>query len=125
MNTPWRTSTVGELCQGMREAQDYSACPILADALQDADYSDAAVLAQLRASDAPQWERERAVARVYSAESSEAVAWLEWARVDLRDAHGGHAPEDPVGHSAHQRWRFALGRFCGHSSNSFWDGHLH
>ncbi len=41
MNLPeikpeWRTTTVTELCRSMREAQDYSALPILADALQDA-----------------------------------------------------------------------------------------
>lgn len=78
MTAPWRTTTVVELCQGMREARDYSACPILADALQDADYPDTAVLALLRAGGAQLWELERAVALVYSVESAEAVAWLEW-----------------------------------------------
>jgi hypothetical protein len=44
----WRTSTVIALCQGMREAQDFSSLPILADALQDADCNDAKLLETLR-----------------------------------------------------------------------------
>ncbi len=92
MTASWRTATVIELCQGIREAQDYSACPILADALQDADYPNADVLAILRDLNAARGERERALALVYSAESAEAVEWLEWYAEQL--GHGGY----PGGH---------------------------
>lgn len=44
----WRTSTVIQLCQSMREAQDYGALPILADALQEADCDDQLLLDWLR-----------------------------------------------------------------------------
>jgi hypothetical protein len=44
----WRTSTVVALCQGMREAQDFGAMPILADALQDAGCGDESLLTELR-----------------------------------------------------------------------------
>jgi hypothetical protein len=42
----WRTETVVALCQAMRQSRDYSAMPILADALQDAEYGDEEVLEQ-------------------------------------------------------------------------------
>src|SRR5262245_51340763 len=60
----------------MREARDYSAAPILADALQEADYPDEDVLKQLRGP-LEQWQAERLVALVYSEESAAAVRWLE------------------------------------------------
>lgn len=44
----WRTSTVVDLCRSMREAQDWSALPILADALQDAGCGDEVLLLMLR-----------------------------------------------------------------------------
>jgi hypothetical protein len=74
--TPWRTATVVGLCEGMREAQDFSAAPILADALEDADYPDAEMLKKLRGALQP-WEAERLVALVYSDESAAAVAWMD------------------------------------------------
>lgn len=44
----WRTSTVIPLAQQMYDSRDFSAMPILADALQDADCSDEAVLTHCR-----------------------------------------------------------------------------
>ena len=60
----------------MRETQDYSATPILADALQDADYPDDAILAELRTHQDEQAAR-RLVAIVYSDETASAVARIE------------------------------------------------
>jgi hypothetical protein len=73
----WRTPTVVELCQSMREARDYSALPILADALQDAGCGDDELLKQLRGGSLERWQAERLVALIYSAESAAAVRWLE------------------------------------------------
>lgn len=44
----WRTSTVVALARQMYESRDFSAMPILADALQDAGCADAEVLAHCR-----------------------------------------------------------------------------
>ena len=76
MNPPWRTQTVIELCQAMRETRDYSALPILADALQDADYPDEQMLGQLR-SGPSEIDAQRLVALVYSAETAAAVERIE------------------------------------------------
>lgn len=81
----WRTATVVQLCEGMRESQDYSATPILADALQDADYPHAGVLARLR-NDLPLWEAERLVALIYSDKTADAVEWLDGYALELGPA---------------------------------------
>ena len=73
MKPDWRTNTVVLLCQSMRKAQDYSATPILADALQDAGCDDAALLDALRG-ELPFWSAEREVARIYSDETAAAVS---------------------------------------------------
>lgn len=44
----WRTDTVLALCRTIRETEDYNACPILADALQDAGCDDEQLLDALR-----------------------------------------------------------------------------
>lgn len=44
----WRTSTVLALAQAMYDSRDFSAMPILADALQDAGCSDEVILAHCR-----------------------------------------------------------------------------
>jgi len=69
----WRTETVLLLCAGMREAGDYSAAPVLADALVEAGYDDADVLASLRRHAPPRPEIEREVAILYSDETAAAV----------------------------------------------------
>jgi hypothetical protein len=72
----WRTSTVVSLCESMRECQDYSALPILADALQDAGCDDDSTLSALRAT-LPHWKGERVAAIIYSNASAAAVAWVD------------------------------------------------
>jgi hypothetical protein len=73
----WRTKTVIDLCQSMREAQDWSALPILADALQDAGCPEGELLTELRGG-AKGYARSAAlVACAMSAESADAVQWLE------------------------------------------------
>lgn len=76
MKDEWRTTTVVQLCSAMRETQDYSALPILADALQDAGCDDEKWLEKMRGrTDAT--ESQRLVALSYSEETAEAVKWFE------------------------------------------------
>ena len=44
----WRTEAVVALARGLYESRDFSAAPVLADALEDARCADAAVLGHLR-----------------------------------------------------------------------------
>jgi hypothetical protein len=93
MKPEWRTNTVVLLCQSMREAQDYAATPILADALQDAGCDDEALLDALRG-ELPFWSAERQVARIYSDETAAAVDWVETFVADLGE--GGDPGNLPV-----------------------------
>ncbi len=79
----WRTSTVVGLCHGMRETGDYSALPILADALQDADCNDEVMLATMRSELLPIATRERLVAIVMSSDTRHAVEVIERYAADL------------------------------------------
>jgi hypothetical protein len=73
----WRTDTVVQLCQSMREQQDFSALPILADALQDAGCPEGEdVLAELRRG-ASFLGGQRLVAVVYSDATADAVRRVE------------------------------------------------
>ncbi len=72
----WRTLTVVALCQSMRETEDYSALPILADALQDADCTDAQLLTKLRGS-LQLVEAEALTACVFSEKTADSVQWLD------------------------------------------------
>ncbi|MDY3562920.1 hypothetical protein R5W23_004401 [Gemmata sp. JC673] len=47
-SSAWRTGAVTSLAHGMYESRDFSAMPILADALQDAGCEDGAVLDHCR-----------------------------------------------------------------------------
>lgn len=76
INPEWRTSTVVALCQSMREAQDFGAMPILADALQDADCDDEELLGTLRAGSQGYSCDAALVACVWSDKGEEAVRWL-------------------------------------------------
>jgi hypothetical protein len=49
----WRTSTVLALARGISDTRDFSAMPILADALQDAGCEDATILEHCRAENVP------------------------------------------------------------------------
>lgn len=72
----WRTSTVIGICRRIRETGDYSALPILADALQDAGCDDAEVLGQLRSELSPT-AAQRLVCLILGGEPAAAVRWLE------------------------------------------------
>jgi hypothetical protein len=97
----WRTETVVALCQAMRETRDYSATPILADALEEAGYGDEKVLSQLRGS-LSHGEAERLVALIYSDKTAEAVkrleeiaAWLGPGSIyELGEGYGEKIPMD-------------------------------
>lgn len=73
----YRTTTVLLVCKNIREEQNYGATPILADALQDADFADESILTALRASDAPLTTLWKLVAQIYTDESAAAVKWME------------------------------------------------
>lgn len=73
----WRTDTVVALCRAMRQEQDWSALPILADALQDAGCDDERLLALLRAGHHRYAIAAGLAGCVMSAETQEAVRWLE------------------------------------------------
>lgn len=78
----WRTETVRLLAEQMLLSDDYDALPILADALEDADYPDAAVLAEMRLSPGRSAYKyahanARLVNLVYSDEHAAAVRRIE------------------------------------------------
>lgn len=73
----WRTPTVLQLCRAMRETDDYTAMPILADAMQDADCNDAALLARLREGPKDRLGNVTLVAVVMSDDAAAAVAWID------------------------------------------------
>jgi hypothetical protein len=76
MKPEWRTPSVVAIAQAMRETEDYRACPVLADALDDAGCEDATMLERLR-SPIPAWEAQRWVALVYSSTTEAAVRQVE------------------------------------------------
>ncbi len=74
VNPEWRTATVVELCQSMREAQDFSALPILADAVQDAGCPEGSeLLARLRSGACDYVESVTLTARLWSGSGDDAV----------------------------------------------------
>jgi hypothetical protein len=72
----WRTSTVVGICARIRETGDYSALPILADALQDAGCEDQEVLAQLRSEPRPTMAQ-RLVCQIHGGEPAAAVRAID------------------------------------------------
>lgn len=107
----WRTDTVVALCASIRETRDFSVCPILADALEEAGYPETDNLAVLRDPAAPKWKAVMLVAFLYSDASALAAAALtQWAvhvGYDFETVlHAGHeflssgeAFSDPVGYN--------------------------
>src|SRR5262245_17435131 len=75
-NPAWRTQTVVQLCQAIRETGDYGSTPILADALQDADCDDEVLLIRLRDFPGCSITNERLVATILSEETEKAVKWM-------------------------------------------------
>jgi len=83
MNPTWRTETVVALCRRMLDLRDFSAMPILADALQEAGCTDEVLLAQCQDPKLEQVEAERLANLLFSDETASAVAWLEKFGVDI------------------------------------------
>lgn len=84
-----RTAAVVSLCEAMRQARDYSALPILADTLQDADCTDEVLLSFMRGGVFTEVGAERLVAEVYRDASAAAVKWIEDFAVNaLGDSYG-------------------------------------
>jgi len=77
MNPPWRTPTVVALCRHMLDTREFDALPVLSDALQDAGFTDAEVVARCQDPDLEPVLAERIVNLVYSDETAAAVRWLE------------------------------------------------
>lgn len=77
INPDWRTDTVVGLCHAVRQTQDFSALPILADALQDAGCEDGDLLRELRGPTPPYFRSARLVALVLSDATAESLRWLE------------------------------------------------
>lgn len=73
----WRTTTVLDLIKSMRHARDFSATPILADALEEAGYTDQAVLAQLREDEFDYLDGCRVTAPLFSDKGAEALLFVE------------------------------------------------
>ena len=108
MNPQWRTETVVALCRRMLDLRDFSAMPILADALQDAGCADEELLAQCQS---PQLERvaaERVANLLFSEETSAAVEWLDsigrhivlYSHREEDAPGGGYAKAIQAGHEA-------------------------
>lgn len=76
MDPRWLTSTVIDLCRDMRNEDDYSRLPLLADALMDAGCDGEALIAACRAEKNAVYAQ-RIVALVLGGELAEAVKWLE------------------------------------------------
>ena len=102
MKPEWRTSTVVQLCQSMRETQDYSALPILADALEDAGCDDEKMLGELRGR-LDEIESQRQTAIIYSDESAEAVKVIE----NFCDEIGGRGYEVDDGYACEESMGYA------------------
>jgi hypothetical protein len=83
----WRTPTVLALCNSMRETQDFSAMPILADALQEVDCGDEELLAQLRRGGSDYVLDAALVACVLTDDAIPAIEWVEH-RAELVGAPG-------------------------------------
>ena len=73
----WRTETVMGLCRQMLDNHDFSALPIMADALEEAGFDQKEVLHKMRATCPDHWEAMKEVCSVYSDEMEKAVAGID------------------------------------------------
>lgn len=89
----WRSGNVVGMCMSIRETQDYSALPILADALQDADCDDESLLDLLRGERGSELASQRLVALIMSQETADAVAWMH----DFAEKELGTSVDDDGG----------------------------
>ncbi len=89
MKPEWRTDTVIQLCLAMRQTQEYSALPILADALQDAGCDDEFMLERLRGTAKSDPWGEVQVALVLDDGAAESLKWLkDFADSKREDSYG-------------------------------------
>lgn len=72
----WRTASVVGLCEAIRQDNDYSLTPILADALEEAGCNNEELLSRLRTT-REDLEAQRLVAIVYSYKTHRAVERIE------------------------------------------------
>jgi hypothetical protein len=81
MKSEWRTNTVVQLCQAMREGRDFSALPLLARVLKSAGCDDEDLVKSLHENGSDVIEAQRLVALVYSEETASAVRWMaQWGK---------------------------------------------
>lgn len=90
----WRSPTVLELCQAMRQTQQFDALPVLADALLEAGCTDGGLVASLQGPLSPV-EAVTLVARVYSDESRAAVDEID--KIAATIGSPEHYDEGPTG----------------------------
>lgn len=72
---PWLSADVVGLCRSMRETQDYSALPMLHDALMEAGFHEERCLLQMRSAEGI--NACRLVALIFSKDTADAVLWIE------------------------------------------------
>lgn len=83
----FRTTASVDLCRTMRESQDFSALPVLADALEEAGYDDPAVLMSMRRPGVSRAEGCLLVGRVESPDTAAAADAVDRIAGMARDAH--------------------------------------
>lgn len=107
------TPTVMGIINNVRQTQDYSLLPYLADALQDADYADDEVLKKLRAGGG-EADAVRLLCGVLGGEYAESLKWLD----DLVEELG------PGGYEDNQPMDFRLLMSAADEVQGTW-GHAH
>lgn len=73
----WQTSTVVDLCQAMRQNNDYTTAPILADALEDSGCNLTELLEPMRSGTATRLELQRLVCYVIGGALAKAVKFMD------------------------------------------------
>jgi hypothetical protein len=88
MTTPnWHSKVVLDMIADMRERQDFSNLPILADALEDAGYEDADVLAKCREGQ-PTILAYRIICRVLQGDYLEALTFIDGVVAEMHTGSG-------------------------------------
>lgn len=96
MKPEWRTDTVVAICKTIRQDQDFSACPILADALEDAGCDDPELLTNLRQPSGDYVTDSCLVAAVLSPDANAAVLGITALAEELGDSDGYGGDENSV-----------------------------
>lgn len=96
--SPHSEAIVRELCGTIRQTEDYSLLPVLADELDKAGYEDAEMIAALHDPNLGPIEAQRLVALLYSDETAAAVRWIENFANGLRaDPYADVDDDDDIG----------------------------